>query len=87
MTIKKLEDELDHATDEFLKSYHSFRVAAVKLMNIMNYMRNNGSNNSVPSLGEGSVLEFLVQVMDESNHMVQQSFEIKCLAEDDGKSP
>ena len=75
MNIKRLENELDIATSEFLKTYNSFRDAAVKLMNIMNIMRRR----------DGKVHEFMIQMMDESDHMVEKCFGLQCLAEEDTK--
>ena len=73
MNIKRLEYELDMATGEFLRTYTSFRDAAVKLMNIMNIMRRR----------DGKVHEFMIQIMGESEQMVEKCFGLQCLAEEE----
>ena len=75
MNAKRLEYELDIATSEFLRTYNSFRDAAVKLMNIMNIMRRR----------DGKVHEFMIQMMDESDQMVEKCFGLQCLAKEDTK--
>jgi hypothetical protein len=85
MNQKRLDYELDVATNEFLRTYNSFRDAAVKLMNIMNIMKKNDSQDMISSADGGKIHEFMIQMMDESDYIVEKCFDIRCVAEEKRK--
>ncbi|MFC1534834.1 hypothetical protein ACFLZG_04315 [Thermodesulfobacteriota bacterium] len=84
MLAKTTEDELDLATREFLKTYNSFRKAALELTAIINSIRKNDSQESkYLSKRAMHTHEFMVQMMDERGRVGEESFGIKCVAEEE----
>ncbi len=84
MNRKKIDDELDLATQEFLRTYNSFRDAAMKLMSVINSVRERNIREMEGFLREEQkVHEFLVQMMDEKDHIVDKCFALKCVAEEE----
>ena len=83
MGAKTLEDELDRATREFLRTYNSFREAAVKLMEVMNGIEKKGLRRQIgPPRMERQVHRFLIQLMCERGRIVENCFELNCVAEE-----
>ena len=85
MNQERLNTELDVATDEFLKSYNSFRDAALRLLNIMRCIRKIGDESIVPSssMEERNIKEFMIQMMGENDEVVKNSFGIRYLSEEE----
>ena len=84
MHRKGMEDELDLATQEFLKTYNSFRDAALKLMSVINSLRERNTREMESfSKEEQKVHEFLVQMTDEKDNVVEKCFALKWVAEEE----
>jgi hypothetical protein len=82
MSIKISEDELDLATNEFVKTYKEFEKAAKNLMTIMDSMIQ-ASEQGIHSFFEGQqqIHEFIIQMMDDDGRIGEKSIGIKCEAE------
>ena len=85
MDQSRMNNELDLATNEFLRTYNSFRDAALRLLNIMRCIRKIDDVETVPfpSIEEQNVKEFMIQMMDKNDDVVKRSFEIRYLTEEE----
>jgi len=86
MNLKQTKDELDLAVEEFVRSFNAFKKAAQNLMTIMDRLKKKKSpefNGS--SENNRRIHEFLIQMMDDGGQKENQSFGIKCLADEERK--
>jgi hypothetical protein len=79
MSIKISEDDLDIATNEFVKTYKEFEIAAKNLMAIMDGMIK-ASDQGIHSFFEGQqqIHEFIIQMIDDKGRIGEKSIGIKC---------
>ena len=79
MSIKISEDDLDIATNEFVKTYKEFEIAAKNLMAIMDGMIK-ASDQGKHSFFEGQqqIHEFIIQMIDDKGRIGEKSIGIKC---------
>ena len=86
MNKEPTEEELDLAVEEFMKTYKSFEKAARRLMAIMEDM-NKKRQLEIEALSRESqeTYEFLIQTKDQSGHIGEKSFGIRCVADKEKK--
>ena len=84
MDNKRLEHELDIAVRDFQETFKAFENSAQRLMVIMEYMHQE-RRKELKGLSDQTkrMHEFMVEMMDDSGEVVEKSFGIKCVADED----